>query len=384
MRIGIDISVLNMQKTGVGTYSHSLFKHLIKNDQENKYKIFFFSMSKKGLPRYILKDFDYPHVELIQYNLGRGILNRAWWYIPKSLGAHFYKDIDIFHFSDTISMYPNSVPTIATIYDMTPAIYPQFHTDANIHFHSLRNETIKKHAHHFVTISESSKQDIHKLLHIPQKDISVVYGAADKTFKKNIQLKEVQKTLKKYKLNYQKYFLYIGTVEPRKNLATALISFSLIQKDLAQNYKFVITGAKGWDWENIKILIKKLNLTKKVKVTGYVPDIEIPRLIKGCTAFVYPSFYEGFGLPILEAMQCAVPVVTTKTSSIPEITGSAIPLFDPKDYVSIAQYMEKLAKNTTQRNMYSEKCLQRSQLFSWDNSAQKLLDVYTHTFRKYL
>lgn len=383
MKIGIDISVLNMQKTGVGSYSLSLYKHLLKNDRKNEYKLFFFSMQKEGLAKEIVKEFDYPYVDLIQYNLGKGVLNRGWWYLPKSLGKYFYRNIDLFHFSDTLVMYPQNVPTLATIYDMTPELFPQFHTTANNRFHANRNSVVKKHAQHIVTISESSKKDIHKLLHIPKRDISVIYGAASKQFNPQSRKKELNLTLRRYRLIYQKYFLYLGTIEPRKNLGTALQSFSLIKENLPNDYKFVIAGAKGWDWENIKKLIRNYNLNKSLVVTGYVKDSEIPFLIKGCTAFVYPSFYEGFGLPVLEAMQSAIPVVTTNTSSIPEVVGKSVPLFDPKDVSGIALFMKKLATNEKQRTLYAKKCFKTSQNFSWNISAQKLLDTYMHVYRKY-
>lgn len=377
MRIGIDISALTINHTGVANYSLSLLKYILKIDKKNKYLLFAFVSSNKALRK--LKEYSldiFPNVELKIYRLNSGILRRVWNFIPFIPADFLYRKIDFLHLSDMVFLPLRSIPTIATVYDMTPSLFPEFHFARNISFHNIRNKFIAKKSKLVITISENSKQDIISLLGIPSRKIRVIYGAASSSFKPISNNAHITKVLSKYHLKQGNYLLFIGSLEPRKNVEGILEAFALIRNKVKSSFQIVLIGQKAWGWTSIKKTIKRLNLDSQVVVTGYVPDADLPDIINGARMFVYPSFYEGFGLPILEAMACGIPIISSNTSSLPEVIGDSGLMVNPKDNNQLASYMLQIVSSEKLHATLSKKALERAKLFSWKNSAQKTLNVY--------
>lgn len=375
MTIGIDISALTIKRTGVGNYSLSILESVLSLDKKNNYVLFAFVFSGESFIREssLVK---FPNVKLKIYRTHRGLLRRLWHFIPFASADFFYKGVDFLHLSDIFYLPTRRIPTLATIYDLTPSLFPHYHYARNIEFHNRRNKFIAKHAKLVITLSQNSKKDINNVMGMPASKIRVIPGAiSDKYYPiKNRTL--IQKVLRKYHLKEGQYFLFIGTIEPRKNIEGILQAYAKIRNQIKSPFKVVIIGEKAWGWKNLQKNIKKLNLEKKILVTGYIPDADLVPIINGAKLFIYPSFYEGFGLPVLEAMACGIPVISSNTSSLPEVIGDSGFMVDPNDHNKLASYMLKIIHDTKLHAKLSKKALERSKLFSWKSSAQKTLKVY--------
>jgi len=375
MTIGIDISALTVRHTGVARYSLSVLESLLSLDRKNKYILFAFVFSGESLIKEssLVK---FPNAELKIYRTHRGLLRRLWHFIPFISADFFYRGVDFLHLSDIFYLPTRNIPTVATIYDLTPSLFPDYHYSRNIDFHNRRNKFISERSKLVITLSENSKRDIRKVLDIPNSRIRVIPGGISNKYHPIKSKKSIENIQKKYNLHYGKYFLFIGTLEPRKNVEGLLEAYAKIRSRLPSSFNVVLIGKKAWGWKNIQNTIKKLNLYKSVITPGYLPDDDLIAIINGAKLFTYPSFYEGFGLPVLEAMACGIPVVSSNTSSLPEVIGDGGVMVDPKDYNKLGYYMLKIAEDARLHAELSKKALDRARLFSWRNSAQKMLKVY--------
>jgi glycosyltransferase involved in cell wall biosynthesis len=224
-----------------------------------------------------------------------------------------------------------------------------------------------------ITISESTKTDLlNRFPHINPDKIAVIHLGVNIS-SPPIQAKE---HLEKYGLQEKKYFLSVGTLEPRKNIPGIIDAFHHIittNKDYKKDYKLVIMGKKGWLYQEIFETVKKYHLDESVIFTGYVDGYAKQSLLAHAFLFVYPSFYEGFGLPVLEAMAYSVPVITGNVSSLPEVSGDAALLIDPHNWHEIAEAMLKLLSHRELVEELARKSLMQAQRFSWQHTAEKIL-----------
>jgi glycosyltransferase involved in cell wall biosynthesis len=288
------------------------------------------------------------------------------------------KDLDIFHNpSQVITAFKFSQKYIITIYDITPNLYPETHTDIITFVHRYLLPKALKTSDKVITISHHTKNDIIKHFKIPENKIKVIHLAANENYKP-LNEKEIINIKQKYNLNYS-FILYVGTLEPRKNIPTLLKALYKLKKQ-GIKHKLAITGKKGWKYKSIFETIEKLNLQKDVIFTGYVPDEDLPALYNAADLFVYPSLYEGFGLPPLEAMQCGTPVITSNTSSLPEVVGDAGIMVNPYDVDELANNMYGVLTNDGLREELSKKGLERAKLFSWKKCAEEHLKVYEEVY----
>mgnify|MGYP001593684156 CR=1 FL=1 len=375
MKIGIDISALTLRRTGVGNYSLSVLESLLSLDKKNRYTLFAFVFSGESLIKEssLVK---FPNAEVKIYRTHRGLLRRFWHFIPFISADFFYRGVDFLHLSDIFYLPTRNIPTLATIYDLTPSLFPHYHYARNIKFHDRRNKFIAKHSKLVITLSQNSKKDINSVIGIPPGKIRVVPGAISDKYRPIENRTIIKKVLKKYHLKDGQYFLFIGTIEPRKNIEGLLEAYGKIRSQLKSPFKVVLVGEKAWGWKNIQKSIHRLNLKKDTLVTGYIPDNDLVPIINGAKAFIYPSFYEGFGLPVLETMACGIPVIGSNTSSLPEVIGDGGLMVNPKDYTKLASYMLRITRDVKLHAELSRKALERAKLFSWKKSAQMTLQVY--------
>jgi glycosyltransferase involved in cell wall biosynthesis len=224
-----------------------------------------------------------------------------------------------------------------------------------------------------ISISHHTKYDMLKHFKIPEDKIKVIHLAANECYKP-LKEDEIYKINEKYSLNHP-YILYVGGLEPKKNIPTLLKAFYKLKKHDV-NHKLVITGEKRWNYKSIFETIDKLNLQKEVIFTGYIPDEDLPALYNAADLFVYPSLYEGFGLPPLEAMACGTPVITSNTSSLPEVVGDAGIMVNPYDIDELTNKMYKVLTNEGLTEELSKKGLERAKLFSWKKCAEETLNTY--------
>lgn len=258
-------------------------------------------------------------------------------------------------------------PVVITVHDLSPVLFPQFHNAKRVVFFKYVLPYFLRRADAIIAVSEATKQDVVRLFGVPAGKITVVPNAVD-----------VPKRLPAGKR--ERFILYVGTLEPRKNIPGLLRAFALLK---AQGYphKLVLAGMKGWGYAPIFSLIRKLGLERDVVYRGYVSEEEKARLLRTAELFAYPSFYEGFGIPVLEAMAQGTPVVTSNVSSLPEVAGDAAILVDPSRPERIAQgMMEALSPQVWAR--LQGKGFKQAGRFTRKNMIDKTLRVYEGVVRR--
>lgn len=363
MKIGIDIQTTLGEKTGFGFYVENLINNLKKIDTKNNYSFFKPDTST---------DLSAPQ--------------RLIWDQLKIPQKAKIAKVDILHqpcFSAPI-FYRGKV--IVTIHDIIAILYGK-----DIPFYSrMFFSKIMPYSYHradkIITISEHTKNDIIKYLKIPQDKIKVIYSAAgDEFFSQpvgglSVLNHKIEAVKKKYKIS-GKYLIHIGTLNPRKNLSFLIKVFSQVIKQFP-DYQLVITGKKGWYYQGLFDSVKELGLESKVIFTGYIEDKEKPLLYKGATIFVFPSLYEGFGLPPLEAMASGCPVISSNTSSLPEILGSAGILLSPSDELAWVRSIKSVLSDKKIQNNLSKQGILQAKKFSWEKTARETLEVYEEVYNK--
>jgi glycosyltransferase involved in cell wall biosynthesis len=315
----------------------------------------------------------------------RGLLSGSHKAITKLNGEGNTKRIncDIFH-SPYLPLPKNvqSKCNFITVYDLIPILQPQFFQNQENHLVHRVVKSIDEDAWVFC-ISEATKNDLltYNPKTDPQKIAVIPLGASELFFQCNDEA-TLQATRKKYGIPEQPYFLSLSTLEPRKNIDSTVRSFvKLVRQEHLNDVNLVLVGTKGWDFGKILDEISaSADLREKIIVTGYVDDLDLAGIYSGALAFVYPSFYEGFGLPPLEAMQCGVPVVTSNTSSLPEVVGGAGMLVDPTDNDALCQAMNMLYKDSDLRKRLSALSMQRATMFSWDACAAGTISHYRKAY----
>ncbi len=361
-KIVLDISVLGeKEKTGVGVYTYNLVKNLLKINRSDKF-ILFGIVSFKNYQ--YLKNIEfkkYSNVELKIYRLPLKLFRTVFLFWQK---LNFPKlesivgDFDIFHSFNWYLPPVNSGKIVATVYDLTSILFPKFHLEKTIQMDKIRLERIKRYADLILAISENTKKDFKKFS--PFSDVEVIYpGVSDIFLRKINRSEKIQ----------ENYILSVGTLEPRKNIKFLIKAY--LKSRISE--KLVLVGNFGWEESALADLINKNH--KRIVTTGYVSEEDLPSLYKNAAAFVYPSFYEGFGLPVLEAMQSGVLVITSDTSSLPEVGGEATIYIDPDNIDSLVFALRKI-KNQKLRAGFINKGLKQAKTFSWKKSADKLNSLY--------
>ncbi len=286
---------------------------------------------------------------------------------------------DIFHSPfHSLPDEVNQVTRLLTVHDLIPILYPKYVIQHETK--QLKQSLSKVKGNDWLTcVSQSTKDDICNYIGIDASKIFVTHLAADSRIfyvcKEKHRLAEVRK---KYGIGEEPYFLSLSTLEPRKNITQVINCFAqLVQQQRLKNLKLVLVGAKGWQYESIfKAIENNRNLEQQIVITDYVIDEDLAALYSDAIAFLYLSFYEGFGLPPLEAMQCGTPVITSDTSSLPEVVGDGGLMHSPRDSESICQSMFKLYQNSSFRHQLALKSHQQAQKFRWDKCVQQTINVY--------
>lgn len=350
-KIAIDVQTTLGQKSGFGYYVKNLVENLEKNDSQNEYFL--------ATPN-TTHDFSTPQ---------RFIWDQFTF--PKRAKK---AKVDILHqpcFSAPI-FYSGKV--VVTCHDIISILFPKNLPFWSRMFYSKWMPFSYRRADMIIASSECTKKDMIKYLKIDPGKIKVIYLATSADFKPAKDKNIIDKIKKKYKTG-DKYFIHVGTLEPRKNLSFLVKAFSQASKD-GIDENLVIVGKKGWYYEDLFKLVEELNLENRVIFTGYAEEGDIPVLYSGATALTFPSLYEGFGFPPLEAMSCGTPVISSNTSSLPEVIGEAGILIPPKKEKIWAEQMVKVSRDEKLAKDLSEKGLIQAKKFSWEKTAKEVLGVY--------
>lgn len=269
-------------------------------------------------------------------------------------------------------LFDSPIASIPVIYDLSfirhPETHPKFRRKI---FKKYLKNTINS-AKNIITISEFSKSEIMNIFKVPSEKIHVAYCGASQEFRPR-NTDEVQTTLDKYQLKHRQFILGIGTFEPRKNLIRTCEAYAQLPETLRHAFPLVLCGASGWGDIQLSEQVKKLIENQEIKILNYVSNQELYELTAAARCSCYASIYEGFGLPVLEAMQSATPVVTSNLSSMPEVAGDACILVNPYEISEIQHALEELLTKDKLCEELTEKGLQQAQKFSWKKTAQIIL-----------
>lgn len=381
MRVGIDCrTILNPDRgegAGIGHYTYYLVKNLLDLNRTTQFVLFFdYRMKREGT-----QEFHRPNVKIcfFPFSSYRKFLPFAYSHMLTS-AALLKERLDLVH-SPTTSMpltYPK--PVVATVHDLAIFLNPGWFPSQVFSRRLLVPQTLKR-ARHLIAVSKSTKHDLEELFNVPARKVSVIYEGVD-THKFDLKDKHVD-VRRKFKLP-QRFLLYVGTLEPRKNLPgliDAYYGLARAKPELLDDVPLVFAGAIGYQGDDVLEKIRGLQLQGRVKYLGYVTHNEKMNLIKAATAFIFPTFYEGFGLPVLEAMNLGTPVVTSKTSSLPELAGDAALLVDPSNPIALAAGVERILTDEDLRAHLRRAGLQRAKAFSWLQAARETHDVYQRVLR---
>lgn len=270
---------------------------------------------------------------------------------------------------------PWAGPSVATLHDLSHLHYPQHHPRERIRYLERYLPPTLERADRLITVSEFVRREIHQYLGVPLSRIVTVYNGVDAAFRPR-STPEIAPVLARYGLYPGSYLLSVATLEPRKNLARLAQAHHHLPAGLRSAKPLVLIGASGWLTEELEQHLTPLERTGQVRRLGYVAQEDLPLLYAGAFAFAYPSLYEGFGLPVLEAMTCGVPVLTSDRSSLPEVAGDAALLVNPDDVDAITAGLEKLLTDADWRSSAVEKGLQQARRFSWERCVEETVAVY--------
>jgi len=371
MNIGVDIrSLMDSNRTGVGEYTYELLNALFKIDKENQY--FLFYNSNKDVSQNIPK-WKQENVNYIGFSWPNKLLNifLLFFKFPR-IDKIINKKLDYF-FSPNINFLSLSkdVKHILTIHDLSFEYFPDCLSRKRRLWHKILNpKKACEKADIIITPSENTKRDVIDRYGISGEKIKKIYPGLSSVFgeENNFGDEEIRN---KYKLP-KNFILFLGTIEPRKNIIGSIEAFIDIYSNLPDYYQLVIAGSKGWEFEPIINLIDKHD---RIKYIGYVNAQEKSKLYGLADLFIYPSLYEGFGFPVLEAMFSGTPVLTSNRSSLPEIVGDCAYMVNPNNIDEIARGIELVLKDKGLSKFFAEKGRQRSDYFTWSKAAREFIEI---------
>lgn len=370
MRIGIDATALPPRPVGAGNYIIRLVRTLASLETEYEFVVF---AQESGAALLDIRERDCLQlVTLPDQSPGR----RLVWEQVSFPGLIRRERIDLLHSLHYTRPLRLPCASVVTFHDMTFFLYPQLHTRAKRLFFPLAIRYSARHADALISVSESTRQDAIRLTGVePDKIFSVPLGVSE-DFHPTSDPAARNKIRERYHLP-EDFILYVGLVEPRKNLPLLIKSYKALA-GRGISLPLVIVGRFGWMYQEVLDLVDALGIKEVVQFAGYIPQDDLPIVYNLASLFVYPSLYEGFGLPVLEAMACGVPVVATSVSSLPEVAGEAGLLVPPGDETALTQAMQAALTDPDVRQQLTEKGPQRASQFTWKRTAQSTLKVYQH------
>jgi glycosyltransferase involved in cell wall biosynthesis len=312
---------------------------------------------------------------------GNGICRKSLWtpshnrFEQSALGFEISRvKLDLLHSPDFIPPFRRNCKSVITIHDLAFLLYPHFLTKESARYYGQIDQAWRR-TDHIIAVSEATKQDSIKMLGVPEKKISVIHEAANPIYRPMPRDEAARYIQQRYKIEND-FILFVSTIEPRKNLPGLLQAYRRLRDDYKRDELLVLAGANGWLWEEVYETVNRLNLEDHVAFLGRVPLEDLVYLYNSAKLMVHPSFYEGFGLPPLEAMTCGTPAIVSNTAALPEVVGDAALMIDPHDLQGLTVAMMRVLSEPELWNDLSAKGLKRASLFSWKKAAQRTLDVY--------
>jgi len=365
MRIGVDARLMHHQPSGgISRYTWHLLNALAEIDNDNEFVVF--QHRNHGEPL-----IDHPAFRRATlYAPAHTRLEQVM--LPVELLPH---RLDLLHSTDFIPPLRSPAPTVITVHDLAFLHWPHFVTKDSAAYYGQIDRAVSR-AQHMIVPSESTRRDLIGMLGVPDDKISVIYEAAHPSFAP-LPLEETRQTVTdKFRLP-QSYIFAVGTIEPRKNLNGLLQAFRILKDRYnVSDVGLVIAGGKGWLYDETLETLETLNLKDSTHLLGRVSDEDLHKLYVGARCHIHVAYYEGFGLPPLEAMACGTPTIVSNVSSLPEVVNDAALLVDPRNWEEIAVALHRLLTDDDLHAELRRKGLQRARGFSWTKAARQTLDVY--------
>jgi len=373
MRIGIDATALPPQPVGAGNYIVQLVRALARLECEDEFVVF----AQAGKAS-LLGVADRPSFRISAVPDYSPAARLIWEQSALPLFVRRHK-IDVFHSLHYTRPLWLPCKSVVTFHDMTFFLFPHLHTRSKRLFFPLVIRASGKLANALIAVSENTRQDAIRLVGIPPEKIFTALLGVDRSFGQIKDRERLSEIREKYSLP-ERFILYVGLVEPRKNLPVLIRAYRALL-EVQRDFDLVVVGRFGWMSEGILGEVAQLGLNERVRFAGYVPREDLPGVYNLSSLFVYPTRYEGFGLPALEAMACGVPVVTTDVSSMPEIVGDAGLLVEPDSEGALIDAMVEVLADPGLSATMAAKGLERAKQFTWERTASETLRVYQHVWK---
>jgi glycosyltransferase involved in cell wall biosynthesis len=365
MHIAFDGTTLRPGRTGVGYYTEHLLRHLTTQHPDDQVTVISNQRIEttrplEGRVRTSITGAWAPRLVWMQSHAPRAI---------RRLGA------DVVHFTNGMMPLASPVPTVVTIHDMSLTLYPAFHPLRRVLLNRPLMYLAARRADAIITVSEAARRDIVRVYGVDAARVHVVHEAAAPSFRVIRDRDALMRVRQRYGLA-DRFILYVGTIEPRKNLPKLLEAFARRRCAGELPHQLVCAGPYGWLSADVDDQIDRLRVRDAVTFTGYVPFDDLPAIYNLAEMLVFPSLYEGFGLPVVEAMACGTPVVTGPVAALDEVAGDATARFEPLDVEALGECLVALARDRDRR-MHLARCgLERARTFSWERAAGETLKVY--------
>ncbi|MCO5247314.1 MAG: glycosyltransferase family 4 protein, partial [Anaerolineae bacterium] len=361
MRIGVDARLMYYQPAGISRYTWHLLQALAELDSEDEFIVF----QQRNHKSPLIQQANFRRATLfapVHHRLEQSML------VAELLRFR----LDLLHSTDFIPPLYSPVKSVITVHDLAFLHYPHFLTAASAAYYGQIDRAVH-HARHIIVPSEHTRSDLTAQMGVPPDKISVIYEAADPRFTPLPQEETRREVMKKFGLP-ERYVFFVGTIEPRKNLTGLLQAFKiLIDRYNVQDVNLAVAGSRGWLYEEVLNAVETLDLTERVHLLDRVSDDDLHKLYVGARCHIHPAFYEGFGLPPLEAMACGTPTIVSNVSSLPEVVNDAALLVDPRDWEEIAIALYRLLTDDGLHAELRHMGLQRAKDFSWTMAAEQTL-----------
>jgi glycosyltransferase involved in cell wall biosynthesis len=369
MRICIDTSPAVHRRAGLGRYAYELTSALLAADAVNQYVAFYHRPEDAHID---------PPLDRIPHLTTS--LDTKPWRLAALLGQYLripqdrmFPGIDLFHATDHLLPRLSRVKSVFTLHDLIFRLYPETHKPLNRWFLTLTMPRFLQAADAVITVSRHTAKDAMRFYGLDEKKIHVIHEGTNPLFRP-ASTEAIARVRQTYHLP-DRFILSLGTIEPRKNLTALLDAYQVLRR-ARSDVGLVFAGKKGWLYEGFFRRLRELGLEDEVIFTGFVDDADLPALYSAAELFVFPSLYEGFGLPVLEAMACATAVVASNASSLPEVSGDAALLVDPTSVADLARAIEEVLDNSVLREELEGKGPEQAGKFGWDKAAEQTLEVY--------
>lgn len=373
MRIGISTFALSSRlgMAGSGRYISELAHALVR--VAGQHEIILFGNEDNWS---LLPDHGCLRVDCGRFTTSRP-LRLPWEHTVLPVLARRYR-LDVLH--SPVFVAPIALPcaSVVSILDMTWFLMPEMHTRVKgAYFRGLIPPSVRR-AARVIAISEATRQDVIRMLGAPGEKVAVTHLGVDLATFQPAAAETTHEIAAKYGMR-SPYLLYVGKIEPRKNLDALITAFDAIADEFP-GHQLALAGNPGWNYEHVLAAAAASGHSGRVHLAGFVQDADLPAVYAGATLFVYPSSYEGFGFPVLEAMACGAPVITSNVSSLPEVAGDAALMVDPKDAVALAGAMRRVLADEGLRGQMRTAGLAQAARFTWDRTARRTLQVYEEAY----